>query len=102
MNYYYDQVEDLKKQIVSKFAPEKIYLFGSGAKGVIRKNSDIDLCIIKDIAEPKQFKIDLQLNLNSEIPFDIIVYTPGNWLKNSNDMTSFAYQIKTKGVKLYG
>lgn len=101
MNYY-EQVEDLRQQIISNFAPEKIYLFGSGAKGVIRKSSDIDLCIIKDVAKPRQLKIDLQLNLNSEIPFDIIVYTPDSWVKNSGDMTSFAYQIMTKGVKLYG
>ncbi len=101
MNYY-EQVEDLKQQIVSKFTPDKIYLFGSGAKGIIKKNSDIDLCIVKNIAKPRQFKADLQLNLNSEIPFDIIVYTPESWSKNSNDMTSLAYLIKTKGVKLYG
>lgn len=101
MNYY-EQVEDLRQQIVTKFAPEKIYLFGSGAKGIIRESSDIDLCIIKNVAKPKQFKVDLQLNLDSEIPFDIIVYTPESWSKHSNDATSFAYLIKTKGVKLYG
>jgi uncharacterized protein len=42
------------------------------------------------------------LNLESEIPFDIVVYTPEAWKDNVNDKTSFAYLISEKGVVLYG
>jgi predicted nucleotidyltransferase len=97
-----EQIESLKQQIVSQYAPDKIYLFGTCAKGIIRQNSDIDLCIVKDTPDIREFKRELQLNLESEIPVDYIVYTPENWLKHSEDSTSFAYLIKSKGVQLYG
>jgi predicted nucleotidyltransferase len=99
---HYEQIESLKEQIVAKYHPDQIILFGSCAKGVIRKNSDIDLCIIKEIEKIREFRIDLQLNLQSEIPFDIVAYTPESWAKYSEDSTSFAYLIKKQGVQIHG
>lgn len=99
---YEEQIAKLTRQIVEKYAPEKIFLFGSYAKGVIRKNSDIDLCIVKDTDNIRELKRDLQLSLDVEIPVDIMVYTPASWSEHSRDCTSFAYQIQTRGVLLYG
>ncbi len=99
---HYEQIESLKNQIVEKYYPDKIILFGSCAKGVIRKNSDIDLCIVKETKKIREVKIDMQLNLDSDIPFDIIFYTPEAWEEYSKDTTSFAYLIKEQGVVLYG
>lgn len=42
------ELDNIKNQIVNKFNPKEIVLFGSLAKGTFRSNSDIDLCIIKD------------------------------------------------------
>jgi len=97
-----EQIESLKQQIVSKYNPDKIYLFGTCAKGQIRLSSDIDLCIVKDTLNIREFKQELQLNLESEISVDLIIYTPENWRKHSEDSTSFAYLIKSTGVQLYG
>ena len=97
-----EQIESLKQQIISRYTPDKIILFGSCAKGIIRSSSDIDLCIIKQVDKIRELKMDMQLNLESEIPFDIVVYTPEAWKDNVNDETSFAYLISEKGVVLYG
>ena len=97
-----EQIESLKQQIVWKYAPDKIFLFGSCAKGMIRQSSDIDLCIVKDTPNIREFKRELQLNLESDISMDIIVYTPKKWRKYSEDSASFAYLIKSTGVQLYG
>jgi predicted nucleotidyltransferase len=45
---YQKELEKLKKQIITKYKPEKIILFGSLAYGKIKKNSDIDLLVIKN------------------------------------------------------
>ncbi|MDB2157112.1 MULTISPECIES: nucleotidyltransferase family protein [Clostridium] len=42
------ELDNIKNQMVNKFNPKEIVLFGSLAKGTFRSNSDIDLCIIKD------------------------------------------------------
>jgi predicted nucleotidyltransferase len=99
---HYRQIELLKEQIISKYDPEQIFLFGSCARGVVRGKSDIDLCIIKDVPEIRKFKRELMMNLDMEIPVDLIVYTPKSWEKHIGDSGSFAYLIKTKGVQLYG
>ncbi|HBF36845.1 MAG TPA: nucleotidyltransferase [Firmicutes bacterium] len=96
------QIQSLKQQIVEQYEPEQIFLFGSCAKGIPRGNSDIDLCIIKNVQNPRQFKIDLQLNLRSEASLDIVIYSPKNWARFSEDSGSFAYLIKNRGVLLYG
>jgi len=36
----------IAKIVAKKYKPEKIILYGSVVRGNIRKNSDIDLCII--------------------------------------------------------
>lgn len=99
---HYEQIEKLKRQIIEDYAPDQIFLFGSCAKGVVRKGSDIDLCVIKEVEHPREFGRELQLKLDSDIPVDIVVYSPASWAKHSDDSTSFAYLIKHKGVQLYG
>jgi predicted nucleotidyltransferase len=39
-------------RIIEKVRPEKIVLFGSYAKGVATKDSDLDLLVIIDVANP--------------------------------------------------
>jgi predicted nucleotidyltransferase len=41
-------LEDIIHRIVSSASPEKIILFGSGAQGEMRPDSDIDLLVIKN------------------------------------------------------
>ncbi len=93
-----ERVQEVVRQVVEKCAPDRVLLFGSCAKGVLRKGSDIDLCIVKDTENVREFKRDLQLSLESETPVDIVVYSPGDWAELTRDRSSFAYQIQTKGA----
>ena len=47
MSTLINEINLIKEQIVSYYAPSKIILFGSQAKGTATKKSDIDLCIVK-------------------------------------------------------
>lgn len=99
---FYRELDKIKNQIISSYNPSKIILFGSLAKGTWRKNSDIDLCIIKNSDNKRELIADIYLNINSEVPFDILVYTEEEWALCVKDTTSFAYLIDSKGVVLYG
>ena len=99
---HYEQIEKLKRQIIKNYSPSKIILFGSCAKGMYTKKSDIDLCIVKDTNDIRKLRTDMQLNLEYDIPLDIIIYTTKTWEKYSQDPSSFAYLINKKGVVLYG
>jgi predicted nucleotidyltransferase len=40
------QTEEAVKRLVTFFAPERVYLFGSTARGEDRPNSDLDFLIV--------------------------------------------------------
>jgi predicted nucleotidyltransferase len=95
-------VDKLTEEIIDKFKPSKIILFGSVARGTYKSNSDIDLCIIKDTLNKRELIIEIYTKIDCEIPFDILLYTNEEWQKNVSDSSSFAYKINKTGVYVYG
>lgn len=79
MNALINEINLIKEQVVSHYAPSKIILFGSQAKGMATKKSDIDLCIVKDTENKRDLLIDMYLNIRSSKPFDLILYTEAEW-----------------------
>ncbi len=79
-----------------------VILFGSRAKGTETEASDIDICIIAETDNKRRLASSLQIEIESDIPIDIIVYTPSEWDKCIKDDTSFARKILTEGRILYG
>lgn len=99
VDYY---VNKITEEIINKFNPTKIILFGSIANGTYKSDSDIDLCIIKDTQNKRNLTANIYTEIDCEMPFDILVYTNEEWERNINDLSSFAYKINTSGVILYG
>lgn len=96
------ELENITIQLINLYAPEKLLLFGSYAKKLARHNSDIDLCVITETSNKRELLTDMYLNIESDRPFDLLLYTPEEWESNVTDKTSFAYQINNEGVVLYG
>ena len=73
-----DALPTMVARIVSKFAPERIILFGSQARGDARPDSDVDLLVVLDRADSKHkaaAAIRKEL-LDLPGPVDVIVSTP--------------------------
>ena len=73
-----NKISEIVKKIASGYNPEKIILFGSYASGTAAEDSDIDIFVIKDSELPRPQRT-MQLRrmlLGSQIPMDLIVYTP--------------------------
>jgi len=102
MNALTNEINLIKEQIVSLYNPSKIILFGSQAKGTATIKSDIDLCVVKDTENKRELLADMYLNIESSIPFDLLLYTEAEWNQCVNDTTSFAYLIDKKGIVIYG
>lgn len=99
---YDNEIEKIKKQIIDKYHPADIILFGSCAKGLIRKGSDIDLCIVMDTSDKRQTVRDMLLEVDYDIDLDIVVYTPLEWSKYKDDNATMAGVIHRTGVSLVG
>jgi predicted nucleotidyltransferase len=99
---FIDQIIDI---IVSIASPDKIILFGSYARGDYRKNSDIDLLILK-----KDLKNERELNnllyrafFENEItiPIDLISVDYNKYDKLNNEIGYIYKTIKEQGKLLY-
>ena len=102
MDNFNIEVDNIKKQIIEKYDPKEIILFGSVAKGIFKVNSDIDLCVIKDTKDKRNLLAEMYIYIDSRIPFDLVLYTSEEWNKCVKDKSSFAYIIYNTGVKIYG
>ncbi len=96
------EIDNVKEQIIEKYNPLKIILFGSCAKGIAKDSSDIDLCVICEYESKKDKLMDMLINIQSDRAIDFILYRPGEWEKYIEDSTTFASLIKREGVVLYG
>lgn len=101
-DYYLNEVEKIKKQIIEKFNPNKIILFGSVAKGLIHKNSDIDICVVMDYESKMDVINKLYMEVDSEIPIDFVLYKSDEWERYKDDTTTFAFLIEKSGRVIYG
>ena len=102
INSFDKEIDYIKKQLIEKFNPKEIILFGSVAKGIFRDDSDIDLCIIINTINKRELLTNMYVDIESNIPFDLVLYTIDEWNNCINDTSSFAYSIIKTGVKIYG
>ena len=91
------------RQIVERFQPAKIILFGSYAYGAPHEESDVDLMVIM----PARNEIDQALRIEQtlEAPFslDLHVCTPTQLQRRlkEDDRDWFLYEVVTKGKVIY-
>ncbi|MFA5800122.1 MAG: nucleotidyltransferase domain-containing protein [Candidatus Peribacteraceae bacterium] len=99
------RISELVKQLVDKFRPEKIILFGSAARGDMSPDSDLDILIVKkDVPQrgiDRQLEVDRLIKRNG-IALDILVYKPEELEAALQLGDPFIKEILTKGRALYG
>jgi uncharacterized protein len=70
------QIQAFSQQIVEKFQPERIILFGSYAYGQPTEDSDVDLLVILPFEEmPVQKAIEIRRAVKSPFPLDLMART---------------------------
>ena len=98
------EIKKITDQIVKKYKPEKIILFGSYAWGKPTEDSDVDLFIVK---KSRKRKIDRERELSRYLfgydfpAMDLLVYTPMEIKKRLNIEDPFIKDIISKGKSLY-
>lgn len=104
-------VEDKQRQarqeieaIVQGYHPERIFLFGSMARGDVHRGSDVDLLIIKEEAGAERFLDRIQAVLeccSGQIGVEPLVYTSqelADMLQRGND---FIHSVLREGLLVY-
>lgn len=82
-------LEEVVRRIVAVAQPERIILFGSGARGERGPNSDLDLLVVKSGVHRRRLAQTIYRHLfGIPVPVDIIVVTP-------EDVSAFRGKVGT-------
>ena len=90
-------------RLIQAFAPERIVVFGSYAKGTAHAGSDIDILIVADLqGDPvTHLRRARQLVSDSFPPVDITICTPEEMGSADRASSPFLLSILGKGVTVY-
>lgn len=94
-------IRDVVRQIVAKFSPLKIVLFGSYAHGNPRPESDVDLLVVMRTRREGEQSLLIRRAIQCDFGLDLIVRTPAT-LKRRLKLGDFLLrEILEKGKVLY-
>ncbi|MFB3884614.1 MAG: nucleotidyltransferase domain-containing protein [Thermodesulfobacteriota bacterium] len=98
------EIESITSQIVEKYRPEKIILFGSASRGKFISDSDVDFLIIKkDTPEYGADRIrELSRLIDRNVPVDFLIYRPEEFDKRLKMGDPFLKIVLREGKVLYG
>lgn len=100
---------ELKKALevlIKEFHPEKIYLFGSKARGTSNSDSDYDIMLVLHEGQEKEPKSEekacqLLWNAQIHIAMDVLITTKEYFKKRLNLQSSLPATIVREGQELY-
>ncbi|HET9913342.1 MAG TPA: nucleotidyltransferase domain-containing protein [Anaerolineales bacterium] len=95
-------IDQVVKQIVEKFKPQKIILFGSYARGNPRPESDVDMLVVmntpfKDVHQAIQICQQVEYRFG----LDLIVHTPKYLAQRVKTGDWFLREVLREGKVLY-
>ena len=103
-----ENIRNLIARIVEAVHPEKIYMFGSRARGDIHNYSDLDLLVVIETDEPDKRKRGVEIAWMTRgrgFPMDVLVYTPDEFMKAANHedywFDPLVKDVLKEGVLLY-
>ena len=96
------EIQSITNQIIKKYKPTKVILFGSYARGNANKDSDVDLVLIKNTNDNFQTRLKkVRLLISTTTPVDVFVFTPKEF-KEGTKTNPLLSEIERTGKTIYG
>lgn len=96
-----NQIQTVCDVLVERYQPQKIILYTQ--KSDLSGNvSSFKLCMIATVKDRRAVLREIYLTVESDIPFDILLYTPEEWEQWRQTEGTFAQKIDRSGRVLYG
>lgn len=84
------------------YGAERIYVFGSHARGEADELSDLDLVVIKDTSEPFFTRLrEAAKLLPADMAVDLLVYSPAEFSRMLDEGNVFAELVVEEGRLVY-
>ncbi|HEX4796541.1 MAG TPA: nucleotidyltransferase domain-containing protein [Humisphaera sp.] len=95
-------IEVLADEIVRKFSPQRIDLFGSYASGAPTEDSDVDLLVVMAHKGPGyEGACRVRLAVDADFPLDVLVSSPARLKRRLAMGDSFLCDIVERGLVLH-
>ena len=95
-------IADVVAQIVERFHPQKVVLFGSYAYGTPTLDSDVDLLVVMETPlRHVEQAVEIRKAVDFPFPVDVLVRTPQHLAERVALGDVFLREVLTKGVILY-
>ena len=97
-------LDEIVRRLVAAYRPEKVYLFGSHARGDAGPDSDFDLLVIvPDDAEPSRQRSRLAYEVlrGTGVAADVVVWTRGYFERRRTVPASLPAVVEREGRLLH-
>lgn len=96
------RIHQYVREVVRRFEPERVVLFGSHASGTTHTESDVDLLVVMRHRGPAvEQAARIRRSIRAGFPLDIIVRSPEAIQKRLNLGDGFIREILEKGKVLH-
>jgi uncharacterized protein len=99
------ELEAVKAMLASKPTVKLAYLFGSHAYGQPNSESDLDICVVLDLAGRRKLdwmrEIRRELSKTVSSALDILVYEPKEFANIAKLTSTLEHKIKHEGILIY-
>jgi uncharacterized protein len=95
------EIRRFARQVVERFQPDKVILFGSYAYGAPHVDSDVDLLVVMPARNQLDQAFRIRLAIPASFPMDLIVRTPKNLKGWLDARDPFHTEVVSKGRVLY-
>ena len=97
-----EKVLDRGVKALQSYEPQKVFLFGSWARGEEDELSDLDIVVIKETEAPFFSRLqEVMAILPPDTPADVLVYTPCEFRQMSERGNAFAEMLLEEGKLIY-
>jgi predicted nucleotidyltransferase len=95
-------IREIVQQIVERFRPQKVILFGSYAQGKPTQDSDVDLLVVMDTDEQAlHAAARISAAIDHPFPLDILVFKPSELKASLERKGVFVTEVMAKGIVLH-
>lgn len=97
-----DEIQAFVEQVVRRFHPARVILFGSYAYGQPTGDSDVDLMVVMPHRGPSaQAATQIRMACPRSFPMDLIVRSPGELRRRLRMGDSFLRDVTANGIVLH-
>lgn len=98
-------VRAIRDQLVDKFDPLEIWLFGSAARDETHRDSDLDLLVVTEFGDSSAKDMAVQMRRAAKeaarVPMDIVPMSPERFAEDRELFGSFAHLVTEDGERIY-